>query len=282
VEAPETKTGPTLSPQGIRGGYNRSALELGSRFNSLAESRLEETLAAREQYLLEVLHELKSPISRLRILLHTAQRNPRDITNSLARIEDNIRRMDELTRKLLDFSRLEVNGDPIVKESCDLTEVVSRVVENARIEAGARGCTIKHSTAASCAAYANCELLQMAVENVVRNSIQYTRQNSSVVVVLSCPANGLAQIVVEDEGPGICAEELDKVFKPFYRAAHTRALGTMGVGLGLSIAQRAVDLHRGSIMACNRSPGKGLRVIIQIPVPRTTQTIAELPGNDPP
>jgi two-component system sensor histidine kinase CpxA len=174
--------------------------------------------------------------------------------------------MEALTRRLLDFSQLEIIEESLVKEPCDLAEVVRRIVEDARIEAQARGCTIKYLPIPGCLVSANDELLHRAVENVVRNSVQYTRENSSISVVLSCPSNSVAQILVEDEGPGISEEELGEVFKPFYRAAHARINRTSGAGLGLAISERAVKLHRGSINACNCSDGKGLQVTIQIPL----------------
>jgi signal transduction histidine kinase len=174
--------------------------------------------------------------------------------------------MEALITRLLDFSQLELIEGSLVKEPCDLAELVCRIVEDARIEAEARGCIIKHLPIPSCPVSANYELLHRAVENVVRNSVQYTKENSSVSVVLSCPSKGVAQILVEDEGPGISDEELKEVFKPFYRAAHARANGTLGAGLGLAISERALNLHGGSVTACNRSGGKGLQVTIQIPI----------------
>jgi two-component system sensor histidine kinase CpxA len=173
--------------------------------------------------------------------------------------------MEALTRRLLDFSRLELE-ESVAKEPCDLAELVYRIVEDARIEAEARGCTIKCLPIPSCFVFANYELLHRAVENVVRNSVQYTKENSSISVVLSSPSNRLAQILVEDEGPGIPEEELEEVFKPFYRAAHARINRTLGAGLGLAISERAVKLHRGTISASNRSDGRGLQVTIQMPL----------------
>jgi signal transduction histidine kinase len=214
----------------------------------------------------DISHELKAPISRIRVLLERARRSPQDIRSYLARIEENVLRMEVLTKKLLDFSRLELIEESLAKEPCDLAELIRRVVEDARIEAEARGCTIKQSIVPACRALVNYELLHRAVENVVRNSVQYTIENSSVSVVLSCPSSRVAQILVEDAGPGISEEELEDIFKPFYRAAHARANGTVGAGLGLAISERALKLHSGSINARNRSDGKGLQVTIQIPL----------------
>jgi signal transduction histidine kinase len=240
-------------------------------FDEAAE-RFQKLLDTQREGLRDITHELRSPISRIRLFLERARQCPENMCDYLVRIDENLLRMDALTKKLLDFSRLEVLEETPVKEWCDLADLVFRVVDGVRIEAESRGCSIKHLTVAGCLVYANYELLHRAVENVVRNSVQYTEQNSSVVVTLSCPADGVAQVSVEDEGPGISDEELNRVFEPFYRAADTRALGTTGTGLGLSIAERAVALHRGTIEACNRSPRKGLRVTIQIPRLHTSQT----------
>jgi signal transduction histidine kinase len=234
-------------------------------FNDLAEW-FQLHAGTEKQYLGDISHELRAPISRIRVLLERARRSPQEICSYLARIEENVLRMEALTKRLLDFSRLELIEESLTKEPCDLAELVCRVVEDARIEAEARGCTIKHLAIPSCLVSANYELLRRAVENVVRNSVQYTRENSLVSVVLSCPSNRMAQILVEDEGPGISEEELEEVFKPFYRAAHARVNGTLGAGLGLAISERAVKLHCGSINARNRSDGKGLQVTVQIPL----------------
>jgi two-component system sensor histidine kinase CpxA len=228
--------------------------------------RLQRHARAQKQYLGDISHELRAPISRIKILLECARQSPQQICSYLARIEENVHRMQELSNGLLEFSRLELVEESVGKEPCDLAELVSRVAEGARIEAEARGCIIKHMLFPGCLVYASYELSHRAVENVVRNSVQYTRENSSVSIVVSCPSNRVAQILVEDEGPGISEEELEEVFKPFYRAAHARDSGTLGVGLGLAISERAVKLHRGSINARNRLDGNGLQVTIQIPL----------------
>jgi signal transduction histidine kinase len=245
--------------------------DLGRDFNGLAR-RSQQKLDTQRLCLRDISHELRSPISRIRVLLERARRSPREICTYLARIEENVFRMEALTKSLLDFSRLELIDDSLATEPCDLADLVCQVVEDARIEAEARGCTVMHLPATRCLVYANYELLRRAVENVVRNSVQYSRENSSVSSVLSCRSNRVAQILVEDEGPGISDEELEEVFKPFYRTAHSRLNRTLGAGLGLAISERAVKLHRGSINACNRSDGKGLQVTIQIPLSHTSQT----------
>jgi two-component system sensor histidine kinase CpxA len=229
-----------------------------------------------KQYVSEISHELRAPISRIRILLDRARQCPHEIYSYLARIEENVLRMQALTKRLLDFSNVDLIDETLLaKEPCDLVELISKVVEETRIEAEARGCVIKPSLISGCRVHANYELLFRAVENVVRNSVQYTRENSSVSIVLSCPTSAVAQILVEDEGPGISEKELKEVFKPFYRAAHSRTNRSSGAGLGLAISERAVKLHGGGIDACNRLDGEGLQVTIQIPLSQASQPSQE-------
>jgi two-component system OmpR family sensor kinase len=260
MESPNGKT----EPGQVLGGKLRELEYLGQKFNELV-GRLQDHEYTQNRCLRDVSHELKAPISRIRVLLDRARNGPQGIADYLSKIEENVLRMESLTKRLLDFSRLELNQEPPAREQCDLADLVRRVVEDARIEAGSRGCTIKQSTVAQCPAFVNQELLHRAVENVIRNSVQHTRKNSAISVVLSCPSNGMARIVVDDEGPGISEEELKRVFEPFYRAAQVPANGTLGAGLGLAIAQRALALHGGSISARNRADGRGLQVTLQIP-----------------
>jgi two-component system, OmpR family, sensor histidine kinase CpxA len=270
----ETRTVPrTMNSVVHRSVQSRGSVparRMQPKSNELPE-RLQQLHYAQKQCLGDISHELRAPISRIRVLLERARRSPQEVCSYLARIEENVLRMEALTGRLLDFSRLEFAEESLAKERCDLAALVCRVVEDARIEAEARGCTIKFLTAPTCLLSANYELLHRAVENVVRNAVQYTREKSSVSVVLSYRSNGVAQILVEDEGPGISEKELEEVFKPFYRAAHVRADGTLGAGLGLAISERAVKLHGGSINACNRSDGKGLQVTIRIPLLNKSQ-----------
>src|SRR5262249_2037961 len=107
-----------------------------------------------------------------------------------------------------------------------------------------------------------------AFENVVRNAIRYTHEESSVDVVLSRePAiAGMEAVVrVSDSGPGVPLDALEKLFEPFYRLDEARGRQTGGVGLGLAITERAVRFHGGKVTALNRQPS-GLIVEIRLPL----------------
>jgi signal transduction histidine kinase len=107
------------------------------------------------------------------------------------------------------------------------------------------------------------ELLRRAFENVLRNAIRYSPQGATIDVTLNQTTQAAA-ISMRDYGPGVPAEALSQIFEPFFRVDGARDTETGGIGLGLSIAQRAVHLHHGTIAAQNASPG--LHVYITIPV----------------
>src|SRR5205085_2648592 len=107
------------------------------------------------------------------------------------------------------------------------------------------------------------ELLRRAIENVVRNAIRYSPSEGSVSL-RTAVVDGAVTVSVRDQGPGVPEDKLAYIFNPFYRVEDAREASNGGVGLGLSIARRAVLLHHGSIRAQNTTPG--LTVQISIPV----------------
>jgi signal transduction histidine kinase len=107
------------------------------------------------------------------------------------------------------------------------------------------------------------ELLRRAIENVIRNAIRYSPPQSTVEVSLG-RNNGKAVVDVRDEGPGVPDEALPRLFDAFYRVDTDRNRTSGGIGLGLSIARRAIELHKGAIRARNAHPG--LEVELELPV----------------
>ena len=107
------------------------------------------------------------------------------------------------------------------------------------------------------------ELLRRAVENVVRNAVRHAPEGTTVEIGLDS-AGDVARISVRDHGPGVPDELLATIFEPFFRVERDRSRASGGIGLGLAIARRAVDLHRGRISARNAQPG--LVVNIELPL----------------
>ncbi len=108
----------------------------------------------------------------------------------------------------------------------------------------------------------NPELLRRAVENIIRNAIRYSPESTQVDIALARIPDGF-RVSVRDYGEGVPEESLASIFDPFYRVEKDRGRTSGGVGLGLAIAKRAVELHHGAMSATNVHPG--LRVDIDLP-----------------
>jgi two-component system sensor histidine kinase CpxA len=115
-----------------------------------------------------------------------------------------------------------------------------------------------------CIINGNSDLLRRAIENIVRNAIHYTIENTEVEISIRRPSSDNVEILIRDYGSGVPESELKNIFLPFYRTSESRERQTGGTGLGLAISERAVQLHHGTVTAENATGG-GLLIIISIP-----------------
>jgi signal transduction histidine kinase len=233
--------------------------QLGRSFNQMAE-RLERLILNERRLLADISHELRSPLARLKFAVKLA-RTSEDSKAALDRIERDINRIASLVSDILEMTSIE--DDPAIQEmgAVPLREVIDEVVRDCQLEADFRGCTIAVEGSLIRPVTGNRELLRRAVENVLRNGIRYAPNDSTIRLSLSEAAQK-ALIEVRDYGPGVPTEALDHLFDPFFRVEAARVSNGGGSGLGLSIAKRAVQLHRGVIEAENASPGLRIRIAI--------------------
>ena len=242
---------------------------LARDFDTMA-SRLEGLVTAQNRLLGDVSHELRTPLTRLNLALELARRGDAIKREAaLNRIERESARLEELIRELLTLSRLE-NGLPASKLNAplDLANLAHEIAADADFEArgGERGVRAKYVGAeAGVTTRGDAELLRRAIENLTRNALRHTSDDSEVVIELA-RRNGDLILSVKDRGPGVPVEELEAIFRPFYRVedARERTEKDRGTGLGLAIAERAVRAHGGHIHARNREDG-GLCVCIELP-----------------
>lgn len=235
--------------------------ELARAFNRMA-TRIQTLLSAERRLLLDVSHELRSPLARLSVAIELA-RSSESAASPLDRIQKEADRLNELISHMLEVTRLE--NDPTQRrvEHVQLDRLVSGLVDDCSIEAQARDCALAFNPPPRVTVDGDGELLRRAIENVIRNAIRYSPPKSSVEIGLD-NGGGRARVRVRDYGPGVPESSLARLFDPFYRVEPDRNRGTGGVGLGLSIARRAVELHRGTLKASNATPG--LLVEIELPV----------------
>ena len=259
--------------------------ELMRDFDRMAE-RIEGLVDSQSRLLKDVSHELRSPLARLSVALGLARQRAAsevgpeaapELELSLNRIELEADRLNQLIQRLLTISRLESGTDGLRKTMLSLRELVEQVARDAEYETPGRPCRVTTPADATDAGSteedeflveADPDLLRSAVENAVRNATRYTAEGTTVEVRLERQeaANGENEIIVRvlDSGPGVPDEALPKIFEPFYRLDDARNRQTGGAGLGLSIADRAIRLHGGTVRASNRKEG-GLQVEIRIP-----------------
>jgi signal transduction histidine kinase len=245
----------------IRSGRRDEIGNLAQSFDQMA-NRIETLLVAERRLLQDVSHELRSPLARLSFAAELARTAPdRDV--AFDRVRREISRLSELVATLLEVTRSE--GDPATRSRGIfwLDELLRDIVNDCSVETSERACNIALADSDRVALRGDKELIRRAIENVVRNAVYYSPAESTVEVTLSSDS-AHAHICVRDRGLGIPEELLSKIFDPFFRVDDARNGSTGGLGLGLSIALRAVRLHNGEINAKNANPG--LRVEIALPL----------------
>ena len=236
--------------------------QLAVSFNKMAE-RIQTLLTAERRLLMDISHELRSPLARLGVAVELSARSGEDRDLMLDRIEKEAQRLNELVTELLHVTRVE--GDPSQRktETVLLDQLLGEVVEDSLIEVKMKGCRIEVTATEATVVDGDEELLRRAIENVLRNAIRYAPQDTVVDVDLK-RSGGSAQISIRDRGPGVPEESLARIFDAFYRVDSHRNRASGGVGLGLAIARRAVQLHNGALHAENKHPG--LCVTIELPL----------------
>jgi two-component system sensor histidine kinase CpxA len=138
-------------------------------------------------------------------------------------------------------------------------------------EAEARRCQVIHQQQQVCLVLGSEEVLRRALENVIRNAIRHSPPDGAVVIETlteGAKEESIAVVRICDSGPGVPEESLQAIFRPFYRVDSARQATTGGFGVGLAIADRAVQIHRGTIQAHNRANG-GLCVEFRLPCARS-------------
>ncbi len=268
------------------GKRNDELADLGNAFDVMAV-RLGVLMKSQTRLLHQVSHEMRSPLARLQLAVGLAKQT-RDMPTfekdssdkldiSLERIERESMRMDGLIGELLELSRFESGAINIQKEPIDMGELLTSVVEDAQYEADAKHIEVTLDGQDSAIVAGQPELLHRALENIIRNAIKYSPNNSAVLITLNCEKNKensrenissvshsrWMQITVADEGTGVPEGELRSIFEPFVRGSN--AANREGHGVGLAIAKQLLEVHGGNVSARNQASG-GLFVEITLPV----------------
>lgn len=243
--------------------------DLASDFDYMAE-QLEKLLTSHKQLLRDASHELRSPLARLQVALGLARQSC--TKKELDRIELETERLNEIIGQLLSLTRLDGQFHKIKQESINLNELILALAADANFEASSLNRHVKFNSDISAIINGDSVLLSSAFENIIRNAIHYTKENTRVDISLykDSQHQDHVKVTIRDHGPGIPEEMLMHVFEPFVRISEARDRHSGGYGLGLAIASRAIQLHKGKITANNEIDG-GMSIHITLPTARFEQ-----------
>ncbi|MCC6559396.1 MAG: HAMP domain-containing histidine kinase [Polyangiaceae bacterium] len=235
-----------------------------------ARARAEEASRAKDVFLATVSHELRTPLTAvvgwtqmLRAGVVPDGRRARAIDV----IDRNARALSQLVEDLIDIGRITAGKLKLARERAPLAPLVEAALEAVRPVADAKGVRLEAALdPAVGAADVDPGRLQQVVWNLACNAVKFTPGGGAVRVSLRA-AGQAAEIMVEDTGQGIDADLLPHIFEPF-RQGPGEAGPRSGLGLGLAIAQRLIELHGGRLEAWSDGPGRGARFTAAIPLAR--------------
>lgn len=216
---------------------------------NLMQRRLVRFLDSRLHMLTAISHDLRTPLTRLRLRAELL-----DDENVRRQINADLDEMDAMLKGTLSYLRGEARGEQV--QAVDVDALVQTIAADAQELGQPVSCTTSGSSAYPARPHA----LRRCLDNLVQNALRYG--GSAQITVEERP--GALTIRVADRGPGLPESELERVFEPFYRTERSRNRETGGTGLGLAIARDIAEAHGGTLRLANRSSG-GLEAIISLP-----------------
>ncbi len=218
---------------------------------ALCEDRTRERRveAIRRDFVANVSHELKTPVGAINLLaeaVREASDDPEAVQRFAGRMQQESVRLSRLVQQIIELSRLQ--GDDPLEEPvpAPVDRIIERAIDQSVIDAHAKHITVVHNGEHDLEIFGNRDQVALAVGNLVANAVAYSPEGSTVVV--AAKANDMmVDIIVTDQGIGIPAGEIDRIFERFYRVDPARHRSTGGTGLGLSIVKHVASSHGGEI-----------------------------------
>ena len=237
-------------------------------------TRLKQLERTREEFVANVSHELRTPLSLIKgyveTLLDGAKDNPEVETKFLQTIQRNSERLQFLIEDLLTISELESGRLKMNLQSVRLRPLVDRVLEDFKTQAESRHVELKNEVP-ELTARADSDRLQQVLGNLIGNAIKYGRADGRVGVSGRLLNGNAIELCVQDDGPGIPTEALERVFERFFRVDKARSREQGGTGLGLSIVKHIVQSHGGKVWARSEL-GKGAEFYFTLPAKQESTT----------
>jgi len=232
-------------------------------------TRLKRLETVRRDFVANVSHELKTPITALKGCVETlSDPRPMDAAENarfLAMMTRQAARMEALVEDLLSLSRIEFDAERkrIALDPGAISDVLQRAVQSFSAAAAAKSISLTVECPAEVTALINAVLLEQAVGNLLDNAIKFSANGTRVLASVHLDGNEV-EIQVTDQGPGIEKKHLARLFERFYRVDQARSRTLGGTGLGLAIVKHIALAHRGTVSVVS-DPGQGSTFTIRIP-----------------
>ncbi len=218
---------------------------------ALVEDRTRERRveAIRRDFVANVSHELKTPVGAINLLAEAvaeAAEDPEAVQRFAGRMQTETERLSRLVQQIIALSRLQ-GDDPLdAPQPVSVEEVIDLAIDQSAIDAQTKGIEVVRDGTNGAHLYGNGDQVAMAVGNLVANAVAYSPEHSRVVVGTKA-TDETVSITVTDQGIGIPAQEIDRIFERFYRVDPARHRSTGGTGLGLSIVKHVAASHGGEV-----------------------------------
>ena len=225
--------------------------------------RLEVSFDTQRRFAADAAHELRTPLTALTLQVQLAARAQSDDerATALERMEQGVKRATRLVKQLLTMARLDPEAAITPAVPTDLCLLANGVVDELRPLAAQKSITLKMEASAPIRMLGQEDALRILLTNLIDNAIRYTAPGGRVDVSVQ-QSNASVHLIVEDNGPGIPADERERVFDRFYRGRDAAAGGS---GLGLAIVRQIVEMHGGSVTLQVRNDERGLQALATFP-----------------
>jgi signal transduction histidine kinase len=237
--------------------------QLGEAFNRMAE-RLERMIQGGKELTAHVSHELRSPLARIRVAeeMVRSQMESRDLKKAekyLDSIRGDIEELDRLIGRILEFSRLDMQGRPFERAQLDLSSLLHDMLGRFEATIGKKGLVLITDFPPNAPFFGDRMSLESALSNLLDNAVKFTPEGGEVSIRVSNDADGV-RLGITNTCRRLSEDELNRLFEPFYRMEDVQQTGT---GLGLAIVRKIVEGNGGHIDAANSD--RGLQFEIRFP-----------------
>jgi len=249
---------------------------------ALVEDRTRERRveAIRRDFVANVSHELKTPVGALNLLaeaVREAADDPAAVDRFAGRMQTESERLSRLVQQIIELSRLQ-GDDPLEEPTpVDVDDIVERAIDASTIDAQSKQIMVVHDGEHGLEVLGSADQIAVAVGNLVANAVNYSPEGSTVVVGAKVD-DRMVDLSVTDQGIGIPATEIDRIFERFYRVDPARHRSTGGTGLGLSIVKHVAASHGGDVRVWSVE-GRGSSFTLTLP--RANQPVADQAAEQP-